>query len=265
VQTNVSYVYADHIDTPRVVVRAVDQVIQWRWDQAEAYGTSMPNADPSALGLFAFNLRFPGQVFDIESDLVYNGNRYYDASTGRYVESDPIGLVGGINTYSYVGGMPTMYTDPTGQFLPVLAIPGVCAGGGCEALILGGLVLMSPDAQKAVKQALSESKDHCCFDYKNVYEGNPKHGAVPRQGTRGGISPEPVNGQAVLATSVPAGNARIGFDPAAGQVVIFRNHRVDEQDCVKYWHGYVVSQQDLRPEQWRAGRDAGFPNWPRKP
>lgn len=45
---------------------------------------------------------------------VYNYFRTYDPSTGRYLESDPIGLVAGLNTYSYVSNMPTMHTDSLG-------------------------------------------------------------------------------------------------------------------------------------------------------
>jgi RHS repeat-associated protein len=114
VKTNVSYIYADHIDTPRVVVRSSDHAIQWRWDQAEAYGNTPPNDNPNSLGAFVFNLRFPGQLFDAESNLVYNHHRYYDASTGRYVQSDPIGVAGGINTYAYVGASPVSALDPSG-------------------------------------------------------------------------------------------------------------------------------------------------------
>ena len=48
--------------------------------------------------------------------LVYNYYRTYDPSTGRYLESDPIGLAARLNTYSYVGNMPTMRIDPLGLF-----------------------------------------------------------------------------------------------------------------------------------------------------
>jgi RHS repeat-associated protein len=94
VQTSVGYIYADHLNTPRVIARSGDHGIIWRWDSWDAYGTTLPNQNA-----YLFNLRFPGQVFDKETGLFQNHHRDYDPATGRYLQSDPIGLAGGINTY----------------------------------------------------------------------------------------------------------------------------------------------------------------------
>ncbi|MCZ8108971.1 MAG: hypothetical protein O9972_65420, partial [Burkholderiales bacterium] len=112
--TVVNYVYADHIDTPRVITQASDNRMRWRWDQADPFGTSAPNQNPASIGAFTYNPRFPGQFYDLESNLHYNYFRDYDPRVGRYAQSDPIGLEGGINTYAYVESQPTMKVDPRG-------------------------------------------------------------------------------------------------------------------------------------------------------
>lgn len=65
-------------------------------------------------------LRFPGQVADAHSALYYNYFRDYDPETGRYVESDPIGLLGGKNTYTYVRGSVLRFIDPKGLDIAVI-------------------------------------------------------------------------------------------------------------------------------------------------
>lgn len=100
----VYFVHPDHLDTPRVIVNADgDEVWSWR---STPFGDTAPNTDPSALGAFEYPLRLPGQIYDPATALHYNYFRDYDPEAGRYVESDPIGLDGGINTYGYVEADP---------------------------------------------------------------------------------------------------------------------------------------------------------------
>ncbi len=93
-------IYTDHLNTPRVITNQANQIV-WEW-KTDTFGAGAANENPSGLGVFSFNLRFPGQYYDAETGLHYNYFRDYDPSVGRYVESDPIGLDGGVNTYAYV-------------------------------------------------------------------------------------------------------------------------------------------------------------------
>ena len=110
------YIEADALGTPRVVIDPARNVAIWRWSlDGEAFGDSAPDQDPDNDGIaFVFDMRFPGQRYDSASGLNYNYFRDYDPATGRYVQSDPIGLVGGISTYGYVRGNPLLQIDPFG-------------------------------------------------------------------------------------------------------------------------------------------------------
>lgn len=86
----------------------------WRWDQQEPFGNNVPDENPSGLGVFDLPLRLPGQYFDKETNFAYNLTRDYDASLGRYIQSDRVGLRGGLNTFTYVRQSPLLATDPSG-------------------------------------------------------------------------------------------------------------------------------------------------------
>ncbi len=105
-QDAIRYLHGDHLNTPRLATNSQAQVI-WRWE-GEAFGNTPPT------GTVTINLRFPGQYFDAESGLHYNWNRYYDPKVGRYLTADPIGLAGGLNTYTYVDNNPLRWTDRLG-------------------------------------------------------------------------------------------------------------------------------------------------------
>ena len=107
------YIHVDHLNTPRLVADATGTAV-WRWDQQEPFGVNVPDENPSGLGAFDLPLRLPGQYFDKETYLSHNYYRDYDSGIGRYVESDPIGLLGGLNTYGYVDGDPIGSADPDG-------------------------------------------------------------------------------------------------------------------------------------------------------
>jgi RHS repeat-associated protein len=65
-------------------------------------------------GTGAFNLRFPGQWFQLETGLHYNWHRSYDPTLGRYTQPDPLGFVDGPSVYGYAGGAPGQAVDPFG-------------------------------------------------------------------------------------------------------------------------------------------------------
>jgi RHS repeat-associated protein len=129
--TALRYIETDHLNTPRALIDPARNVAVWRWDlNGSAFGEHAANEDPDADSIpVKFNLRFPGQYLDAETGLHYNYFRDYEAGTGRYVESDPIGLGGGIETYSYVGSDPLRFVDPTGEK------KFVDCGGGCRMRI----------------------------------------------------------------------------------------------------------------------------------
>ena len=110
----VYYVHADHLGSPRAITRPADDAIVWRWDNAEPFGANAANENPSGLGNFRYDLRFPGQQYDPETGTNYNYFRDYDPTVGRYLQSDPIGLEGGIGSYVYADESPVSLIDSFG-------------------------------------------------------------------------------------------------------------------------------------------------------
>jgi len=101
------YVHADHLGTPTLMTDAQGKVVADI--ESTPFGESY--IDYAAIDHYR---RFRGQYKDEETGLHYNYFRDYDPSLGRYIQSDPNGLSGGLNTYAYVGSNPLKYSDPYG-------------------------------------------------------------------------------------------------------------------------------------------------------
>ena len=128
-QLIVRSILSDHLNTPRALTmlhggnQPVGTTV-WKWaltaknaNSNNGFGTDPANVDPDGDGtLVRFDLRFPGQQHDPETALHYNYFRDYEPSTGRYVESDPIGLEGGIVSYAYSRSRSLTIWDPLGLF-----------------------------------------------------------------------------------------------------------------------------------------------------
>ena len=103
---SLDYIHADRLGTPQLATNDAQAVV---WSAAyQPFGLA------NAGGSVTQNLRLPGQYADAETGWYQNGFRDYVPGLGRYLESDPIGLGGGLNTYAYAGGNPVARYDVTG-------------------------------------------------------------------------------------------------------------------------------------------------------
>jgi len=125
--TSLGFITADGLDTPRVVTSSTG-VVLWAWPYAS---NPFGERDPvSAVG-YVLNMRLPGQYADGEAGMKDNLNRTFDAATGRYLQSDPVGLAAGPSTYNYAGARPLYFADPVG-------LANILVGGNASLIAVGG-------------------------------------------------------------------------------------------------------------------------------
>jgi RHS repeat-associated protein len=111
------YVHTDRLGAPQFVTDALQSLV---WSTAhDPYGNAV-----NLSGTLTNNIRLPGQYADAETGFFQNGFRDYMPNLGRYLETDPIGLNGGMNPYLYVGANPVRFTDSNGEGTSLIGPPG---------------------------------------------------------------------------------------------------------------------------------------------
>lgn len=113
---SIYFLHDDRLGTPQAATGST-QSIAWS-------ATYQPFGQVSGAPVqLAQDLRLPGQETDLETGLYHNGFRDYVPAWGSYQRSDPIGLVGGMNSYAYAGGNPLRFTDQFGLDCPLASLP----------------------------------------------------------------------------------------------------------------------------------------------
>ena len=146
-------IHSDHLGTSRLMTDSLNKAV-WQWPYS-AFGNNKPTGvlkpTTSATGAFTnqpvllatqnpaavLDLRFPGQMADVETGLFYNYFRTYRPADGRYTQNDPIKLEGGLNRFGYANQNALSYTDPRGLVAPAIALcalnPLLCAATAATA------------------------------------------------------------------------------------------------------------------------------------
>ncbi|RKZ83010.1 MAG: hypothetical protein DRR16_18340, partial [Candidatus Parabeggiatoa sp. nov. 3] len=140
-------VILDHLGTPQELIDTKGKIV-WlahyqTWGKVESIDTAQKKVDCP--------IRFPGQWFDDESGLHYNRFRYYDPQTGRFISQDPIGLIGGLNSYWYAKN-PVSWMDVLGLQKRPCSIFNFSLESKLHATLEKG----SPECQKNMQEELQQ-------------------------------------------------------------------------------------------------------------
>lgn len=198
----VYYYHNDHLGTPQELIDREGNIV-WQAEY-DAFGRATIK-----INSVENNLRFPGQYFDQETGLHHNYFRDYDVESGRYIQADPIGLVAGINIYSYVGQNPFFWKDPKGLswfrdalgFVPIVGSlldaydAAKCGNWGMAALNLGLALLDATGVGALAKGAvvggfkLSQKKalDKVYAPFKSGKPKSDKFGNIQSRMKRQGL------------------------------------------------------------------------------
>ena len=214
----ITYQYhTDHKGTPRWLTGPEGEVV---WSATvSALGGLIPRKQK-----IQQSLRFPGQYWDEETDLLYNRTRYYSPALGRYVSRDPLDVAGGINVYVYAGNDPVNGSDPLGLFdwggaalftagialgavaiavcLPAIAL--TAAGMAAAAVVVGGAALVAGSVAGLVTDIKTDGCQEC---ESKAFWGAAKVGAEIGAGVALMVATAGTAAPGLLAATVGGGTA----------------------------------------------------------
>lgn len=218
--TDYHYLHTDHLYTPML---ATDEAGGISWNAVrDAFGATavLPG------NRISMPLRLPGQYFDPERGEHYNLLRDYQPTTGRYLQTDPIGLAGGINQYGYAYANPLSYSDPTGE-VPLVAVAwayGRCVAS-CTAIdaVMGGMGMACT--------TLSNTAKNCAADCLNPF--NWAGGKKFKAAKGGGYKPP----KTPTSNKLP-NKAKTDIDKKRGPKEIIRIDRPQQGVPDSQWHAH---------------------------
>jgi len=173
VKQELYYIHSDHLGAPRLLTDKNKNIV---W-QAEYNPFGQAKI---TLQKVQHNLRLPGQYYDKETGLHYNGRRYYDPTLGRYINGDPVGLLydysdpqiqvaievgipldSGDNShinhpYVYAKNNPLTNVDPTGLDSLRASLLQAIARGNTRQIKSLMDALSDPKLRKAAQDALNK-------------------------------------------------------------------------------------------------------------
>jgi len=125
------YIHGRYIDEPICMIEAAGGYAGTYYYHFDALGSvvALSDADGDTVQVYEYDVYgqvaasdpnhpnrflFTGREFDTETGLYYYRARYYNASIGRFLQTDPIGYDDGINVYCYCRNSPISWIDPLG-------------------------------------------------------------------------------------------------------------------------------------------------------
>lgn len=182
-----TYVLTDVVGSARERVTA-DGTVVWQ-SQRGTWGEVGPEVGDGEPG-------FPGQSYDAESGLYYNFARYYDPTLGRYISPDPIGVLGGLNEYTYVPS-PVNWSDVLGLTyrnggpFPWAPQDGVGDLSNPDLMSPGSRYVRDGDNIYVAKPMTDSSNGKCLTIVTGIPEGHP---ALASRGFNEGEVPAFISG-----------------------------------------------------------------------